>query len=160
MINAILNLLVSLMANGHVYTIAYTGDVKMNKGGRKGIEPNPLFGRVTRKGHIQLRLVSYATSREKFDGTSRDETIAPLWGGKGKHISTFVVEHVDTGKKYLMCDKTMAKYLDYMYFVDDRNAADSEIETIKRYLPKKEESSIFCLAIDDIVSVKAEGKIA
>jgi hypothetical protein len=150
--------LCGLVFNGQFATVQYKGAVKLNKGGRKGIAPNPLFGRVTRSAVCQIRLIPYVTSREKLDGTERSDPVGPLWGGQGVHLSPLVVEHKGNGNKYIMCDSTLAKVLSYEYLVDGKPANEEELATIRQYKPEREDSSVFMLNIEDVVSVKASGQ--
>lgn len=117
-------------------------ELKMNKGGKGGIEPNPFYGRDVRREKVSVyevgvsyrEKISEALLAEGETQEKRDEFGAALpWGEY--EVRDKVVAH--NGKRYLRCypvkgAETMEKIL-----VDGSDAAPEELETIMSYAQKK-----------------------
>ena len=119
---------------------------KMNKGGRMGIAPNPLFGRVTKiTRYTNVRLgVSYESvvrSKMERNGENPDN-----WQGQASSVGIYYNDYLLQGRKdpqqyYLKIGLFPNTRTESAYFVDGRPATSEEVETINAYLPAKSESA-------------------
>lgn len=116
--------------------------LKMNKGGRGGVAPNPFYDKDVRKVKISTYEVG-ANYREKIsealkaDGQSMENrekfTDALPWGEY--EIQDKVVAH--NGKRYLRCYPVKDAETSEEILVDGEVPSEEDLKTIMSYVPEK-----------------------
>jgi hypothetical protein len=136
---------------GRLATVLLTGEHKMNKGGRAGVAPNPLFGRVTRDHRVTVTVAGPETYSNVLENRTGE---APA--GKApwfEWVKDGVVRHKETGALYLAAVPTSAKRV-ARYLVDGREATEAEIATIREYSPDKGEPQFLCFALENVSNLQ------
>ena len=117
-----------------IYSWIFQGETKLNKGGRAGIEPNPLYGRVTsRKVYA-----GQAATGDMYCNAQRK--LNPAWEPSGDRAPTFeatdnpcVVRSLSSGD--LQVRIIRPRTVKREFFVDNRLATEAEMTVIKTYSP-------------------------
>lgn len=80
-------------------SIQYVTSPKINKAGKQ------LFGNIIKVANVGCILgFNYENSvnnQLERENKETDFQSKPIWNGKGKHITALLIEHVETGAKYL-----------------------------------------------------------
>lgn len=132
---------------GQIATIMLTGEHKMNKGGRAGVPPNPLTGRVTRDHRVTVTVAGPETYGNVLEARTGE---APA--GKEpwfRWVKDGLVAHKQTGALYLAAVPTSAKRVT-KYLVDGQEATEAQLVTIREYSPDKEPPQFLCFALENV----------
>ena len=167
------SLLLEFQGAGFIGLVTST-EPKMNKKNRETGEANPFLNCMVRRiahrngiiGASYENAVNNQRKREEHPeaGEFRAES---LWNGKGRHIgsSKILVEHTDSGKRYLVFypSRTQA-ILNDVWYVDNQ---ETELNDLKPYLPPVSKSTRQetdkeitwrVIALDSIISLSLNGK--
>ena len=135
---------------GRIATVLLQGEHKMNKGGRGGVAPNPLLGRVTRDHRVTVTVAGPETYSNVLEARTGE---APV--GKSpwfRWVKDGLVAHKETGELYLAAVPTSSKRK-IAYLVDGREATTEELETIKAYTPQKDDPQFLCFKLESVANV-------
>lgn len=120
--------------NGRIYSIIFTGEVKMNKGGRGGVPENPLL-----QSEVTKRTVSRVQACSRASYETRAMKANPAWtpsatpSGYEPTAHACVDLNLKTGE-YALRGWAMG-VVKHEVFVGARQATEAELETIAAYQP-------------------------
>jgi len=135
---------------GSIATILLKGEHKMNKGGRGGIAPNPLFGRVTRDHRVVVNAAGIGSYGRRLEKDGREPVGKPTWW---EWVRDGVVRHKTTGELYFAGLPTSAK-INARYLVDGREATESELQTIRAYSPEKDDPEFLLFKLENVSNLQ------
>lgn len=135
---------------GRIATVILQGEHEMNKGGRGGVAPNPLLGRVTRDHRITVTVAGPETYSNVLENRTGEAPAgrAPWF----QWVKDGLVAHKQTGALYLAAVPTSSKRK-IAYLVDGREATPEELETIKAYTPDKGDPQFLCFKLENVANI-------
>lgn len=119
-----------------MYSFAYAGEVKLNKGGRAGAALNPLFGRVTKQATYAGQAATsdmYVNAQVRLNPAWQAADTAPRFEATTHDC---VVRSLATGELQVRILNPRRTSV-VSYYVDGRPATAEETSVIQRYLPSK-----------------------
>lgn len=125
---------------GRIYSFVFSGEQKLNKGGRAGVAPNPLFGQVTKRAVYagqaasgQMYMTAALAVNPQYTPSDRESTFEAT-----EHPC--VVRYLSDGGYAVRIIKPRAVKTEY--FVAGRPATAEEIALIKQYKPSRKDNPL------------------
>jgi hypothetical protein len=128
------------LSAGRMYSFVYEGEMKLNKGGRAGIAPNPLFGQVTKRAVYAGQAATHETYVRKWASLNPGRT----YQADTERTPRFVATENPCVVRYLS-DNTFAcriinpRTVKTEYFVSGQPATAEQMAIIEMYKPARAE---------------------